>query len=458
MAHWRSGILVLLAGVALAGCSPLWQGALQGIADGARSPERLLVRNAPAELPNLLYVEGEGRAAVHVGVVSPQDPDLYWWAAPDGVTLSLRGGRLVATDGLPGDLRGLRWQGVSPLALLPEPALKQVALIKAYDALGGAAADTRYHYRFDLREDTVGVWGGEKRRLLRISELQTARPGQAPDWPGDRYWIDPASGLVWRAEVRYRPDRVLTLLPKTPWPWQSPALAGLTRPLPVNAEADPLTMRYRLDGSLRLHDALARLRLPDPLGVSLLQRQAVSEQRLRQRTLLGGLDQALSSSAAVRLPGLAAWRAAVVSASANGRVPLPADTALRLELAPTQNIVLQAGDVVVAGHRDNHVTVWDARLAQPCRADYQPWRPVQAYLKACLGDLALPDRVWLAGGDGRVSSLAVARWNRDPDLLPAPGLHVVSDLAPLARAAADSGLAEDMARLLSTQLEGGAAP
>lgn len=93
MAHWRSGILVLLAGVGLAGCSPLWQGALQGIADGARSPERLLVRNAPAELPNLLYVEGEGRAAVHVGVVSPQDPDLYWWAAPDGVTLSLRGGR-----------------------------------------------------------------------------------------------------------------------------------------------------------------------------------------------------------------------------------------------------------------------------------------------------------------------------------------------------------------------------
>lgn len=458
MAQWRAGILVLLAGMGLVGCSPLWQGALQGLVDGARSPERILVRNAPADMDNLLYVEGGGRAAVHVGVVSPQDPDLFWWSAPDGVTLALRGGRLVATDGLHGDLRGLRWQDVDPDTLTPDPSLQQRRLVKAYDALAGTAADTRYHYGFDLREDTVGVWGGEKRRLLRISELQTARPALGPDWPGDRYWVDPATGLVWRAEIRYRPDRALTLLPKTPWSWLSPALAGLLRPLPVNAEADPLTMRYRLDGSLRLHDALARLKLPDPLGVSLLQREAVPVQQLRRRILLNGLDQAATTAAATDLPGLAAWREAVAAAAANGRVPVPADTALRMELTPPENIVLRAGDIVVAGHRDNHVTVWDARLAQPCRADYQPWRPVQTYLRDCLGKLPRPDRVWLAGADGRVTSLAVALWNRAPDVLPAPGLHVVSDLPLLARAAADPALAEDMARLLATQLEGGAAP
>lgn len=444
---------VLLAAYASVACSPLWQGTVQGLRDSVKSPAAQLMAKAPAEAGNLLYVEGAGRAAIHVGVPSPNDPNTVWWAAPDGVTLTLHEGRLLATDGLDGDLRDVRWaEAPSSWAV---DALTQARLVKQRDAFAGTVADTQYTYGFKTQPARASVWGPSQRELTLVQEVPQAKPALGVAWPGDRYWLDASTGLVHRAEIYYRPDRFLVLVPKTPWSWQPSSTAGLQRVLAVNRDADPLTLRFTLDGPLRLHQALARLPVQDPLAVRVLRRSAVAEQAANQRFLAASL---LSVTQDVRFPGLPAWREKLASIPSNGLSPIPALNPVRLELMPTANPVLAQGDVLVLGHRQQHITVWDARLAQPCRQDYQPWLPVTGYLRACLGDLAGPDVVWLARPDGRIQSLAVAAWNAEAAPWPAPGTHVVIDNPALARSLAHPELIRDFAWALTRDFEGGRAP
>lgn len=448
-----TGLLLLLAG-----CTPLLESSVRGLSEGLRSPARVLMAAAPAQATELLYVEipAESRAAVHVPVDAPGQPGVRWWAAPDGVTIITQAGRVQATDGLPGDLLATRWRDApSDWAL---GALDAARLIKQRDAYQGAVADTEHVYRFARQRDRVMVWGGQHKALLRVEERPEKMAKGSLAWPGDRAWLDPDTGLVYRWEVYYRPDRVMILLPRTPWAWSDPAVAVFARRLPVMTEADPLTLRLRMDGRLRLHEAMARLPLPpDPLGVRLLLRERVSAQRVEQQLLLASLH-AVSDTKLSKWPGLQAWRQAVADAPINGLTPLPAITAVRTELLPTRNVWLQAGDRVVLGHRQRHVTIWDPRSLTPCVKDYTPWRTVSNYLHACLQDLDLPDHVWLAGPEGNVRRLGVAAWNQDADVWPAPGSAIVVDDRVLSSAAAQPDLAEQFARVVVRAFEGGAAP
>lgn len=450
---WRLPLAGLFCAVLTAGCSPLWQGTLQGLRDSTKSPASQLMAKAPVEASNLLYVEAGGRAGIHVGITSPVDAQTVWWAAPDGVTLTLVAGRVIATEGLDGDLRDMRWLQV-PANWAPE-ALASASLTKARDAFDGTVADTRYTYGFHLKPARAQVWGPSSKDLLLVEEVPQQKPALGLAWPGDRYWLDANTGLVHRAEIYFRPDQFLTLVPKTPWPWQSPSLASLQRDLAVNREADPLTLRLTLDGDLRLHETLARLPVADPLAVRVLRRSAVAEQASNQAFLAGSLK---ALQADTRWPGLAAWQAKLQTLPSNGFLPIVGKNPVRLELMPTANPILKQGDVLVLGHRQQHITVWDARLAQPCQRDYQPWLPVTAYLKACLAELPVPDQLWLARPDGRVQRLAVASWNAEPAPWPAPGTHIVSDNARLAKAAAHADLAQDFAWALTREFEGGRAP
>ncbi|MES3040545.1 MAG: YjbF family lipoprotein [Pseudomonadota bacterium] len=446
-------MVALTAALVLCGCTPLWQGTLQGMRDSVKSPQAQLMAKAPADASNLLYVEAADRAAIHVGVASPNDPNTVWWAAPDGVTLTLKSGRVIATEGLAADLRDLRW-AQAPETWAPA-ALAQAKLIKVIDAFDGTVADTRYQYGFRIKPARATVWGLKTQSLLLIEEVLQQKPALGPAWPGDRYWLDPNTGLVQRAEIYYRPDQFITLLPKTPWAWQSPGLASLQRELAVNREADPLTLRLTLDGDLRLHQVMARLPIADPLAVRVLRRSAVAEQAANQAFLRASVASVLTDS---RWPGLPAWQAKLKTLPSNGFLPIAAQNAVRLELMAPANPMLNKGDVLVLGHRQQHITVWDARLAQPCQRDYQPWLPITAYLQACLGKQPVPDVVWLARPDGRVQRLAVAAWNAEPAPWPAPGTHLVGDNAALAKASAHADIAQDFAWALTRDFEGGRAP
>lgn len=444
---------VLATAIVLSGCTPLWQGTLQGLRDSVKSPQAQLMAKAPVEAGNLLYVEAADRAAIHVGVSSPLDANTLWWAAPDGVTLTVKSGRVVATEGLAGDLRDVRW-AQTPSSWEPA-ALQQATLTKVMDAFDGTVADTRYKYGFRVKPARATVWGPAPRNLLLIEEVLQQKPMLGPVWPGDRYWLDASTGLIHRAEIYYRPDRFLTLLPKTPWAWQSPGLADLQRELAVNGEADPLTLRLTLDGDLRLNQAMVRLPLADPLVMRVLRRSAVAEQAANQAFLQASLASVVTDE---RWSGLLAWQAKLATLPSNGFLPVVGQNPVRLELMATANPLLNKGDVLVLGHRQQHITVWDVRLAQPCRRDYQPWLPVTAYLQACLGEQSVPDIVWLARPDGRVQRLAVAAWNAEPAPWPAPGTHLVSDNPALARASAHADIAQDFAWALTRDFEGSRAP
>lgn len=452
----RTALPALL--VLVAGCAPLLESSVRGLREGLRSPASQLMAAAPDSDTEVLYVEvpGEARAAVHVAIEAPGQPGVRWWAAPDGVTVVTRAGRVQATDGLPGDLLDLRWLQ-APVDWQPS-ALASARLIKVRDAYQGAVAGAEHAYGFSSRRDRVMIWGGEKRELLRLEERpEPVAPGIIA-WPGDRIWLDPATGLVYRLEVHYRPDRVMVLLPRRPWPWIDAGLAGLQRRLPVQQQADPLTLRLRMDGRIRLHEALARVpAAPDALGLRLLQRSALAGQRVEQQVLHASL-QAMAATAITRWPGLPAWRQVVASTPINGLTPLPASTAVRSELLPSKNPWLDAGDRLVLGHRALHLRVWDPRAEQACERPYTPWRTVTDYLTECLAGRALPDHVWLAGPDGSVRRLAVASWNAEPAVWPAPGSAVVIDDPALARAAAQPDLAAAFARLVVRDFEGGAAP
>lgn len=453
VSQWRAASVGVFCAIFMSGCSPLWQGALQGLRDSVKSPATQLMSQASQEAGNLLFVQTDDRVAIHVGIPSPQDATTVWWAAPDGVTLTLRAGRVVATEGLLGDLRDVRWVQ-APSSWAPE-ALAQATLMKHLDAFNGTVADTAYVYGFRVKPARATVWGPVSKDLLLIEEVPQRKPKLGPNWPGDRYWLEASTGLVYRAEIYYRPDRFLTLMPKTPWPWQATGLESLQRELAVNREADPLTLRLTLDGTLRLHQALARLAIADPLAVRVLRRSAVAEQAASQAFLR---DSIASVSDDARWPGLPAWQAKLATLPSNGFQPIAGINPLRLELLPANNPILLQGDVMVLGHRQQHITVWDARLSQPCQSDYQPWLPVTAYVKACLASLALPDTVWLAHPDGHVQRLAVAAWNAEPALWPMPGTHIVSANLSLAKAGAHPDLAQDFAWALTRDFEGGRAP
>jgi len=450
---WRLALAGLLCAGLTAGCSPLWQGTLQGLRDSVKSPASQLMAKAPAEAGNLLYVEAGNRAAVHVGVASPQDANTVWWAAPDGVTLTLLAGRVIATEGLNGDLRDVRYLQ-SPANWLPD-SLSQASLTKARDAFDGTVADTRYTYSFRVKPARAQVWGPSSKELLLVEEVPQQKPALGLPWPGDRYWLDASTGLVHRAEIYYRPDQFITLVPKTPWAWQSESLGSLTRDLAVNTQADPLTLRLTLDGNLRLNQTLARLPVADPLAVRVLRRSAVAEQATNQAFLAGSFKVLAADT---RWPGLKAWQTKLQTLPSNGFLPIVGKNPVRLELMPTANPALKQGDVLVLGHRQPFITVWDARLAEPCRRDYQPWLPVTGYLSDCLAGLPVPDQLWLARPDGRVQRLAVASWNAEPAPWPAPGTHIVSENSRLAKAAAHADLAQDFAWALTRDFEGGRAP
>lgn len=444
---------IVLAAYTTAACSPLWQGTLQGLRDSVKSPAAQLMAKAPPEAANLLYVESAGRVAIHVGVASPTHAKTIWWAAPDGVTLTLHEDRLLASEGLDGDLRDVRWlETPASWALETLPGAR---LVKQRDAFAGTVADTRYAYGFRLKPSRTSVWGPSQRDLTLVEEVLQEKPALGVTWPGDRYWVDASTGLVHRAEIYYRPDRLLVMVPKTPWPWQPASVAGLQRELAVNREADPLTLRFTLDGPLRLHQALAHLPVQDALVVRVLRRHDVAEQAANQAFLRASLQSVTQD---VRFPGLAAWRDRLATLPSNGFMPIAAVNPVRLELMPTANPVLEKGDVLVLGHRQQHIMVWDVRLAQPCQQAYQPWLPITGYLRACLGNLVTPDYLWLAHPDGRVQKVAVAAWNAEPAPWPAPGTHIVSDNPALARSVAHPELLRDFAWALTRDFEGGRAP
>lgn len=215
LAMSRAGLAALVAGLALAGCGndrsasggeaflaagrvlseqvrALRPGGAGGGANGGQPVSRALVADFPDPL---LYAQIPARGADGLLGMIARNGDAVTWATPDQITLTLKGGMVVATRGLGDDLMSAQVPDVAALA----------------DAGGGRALRRHFHIAGDegrRREDfrcAIAVTGPETIEVLerRHETLHLTETCADPATPGapvfvNEHWIEPG-GLMRRS-------------------------------------------------------------------------------------------------------------------------------------------------------------------------------------------------------------------------------------------------------------------
>ncbi len=130
----------------------------------------------------------------------------YHWITADRKSLVTRGGRLVQTAGLQGNLRRSRLLDEDPLPGLGTGA--RGASAAAFRRLLDLDAPSRYGIMIGSRFKDLGP------EAVVIAELEwdtrhireTCRAREI-DWRFENdYWIDPEYGLVWKSVQYFHPD------------------------------------------------------------------------------------------------------------------------------------------------------------------------------------------------------------------------------------------------------------
>jgi len=212
--------LVLAAALLLGGCSD-WA---QGVAETARrvahpspplpTPAQVLAR------PYFQLQVDQGRQSA-VLVLGNVDGDREAWYSHDGVILFLRHGLLVKTFGLA--------QANLDATALPagSPFLDGLQKLGA-PITSARQVDLSPGYRYGVGMVSELVPGplesvqilGQARQLRRIDEHLRA---PALHWHADnRYWIDPADGLVWKTRQTLPTGTTLTLTMLRPYRESTP--------------------------------------------------------------------------------------------------------------------------------------------------------------------------------------------------------------------------------------------
>ncbi len=196
--------LVLLAGLAVAGCSNRKEGGslLSGLRQGAAA---MLSAPAPARLvgPTLrrASIEASKKPFIYVAIpagkkdailgVAGRNGAVTTYATADGSTVSLRDGILVATRGLGHDLMSARMPSLARLRMARGPVTVELYHLGLND-------QTRaQRYSCDLADhgaDPVTVV--QKRYATRRVTL-TCAGGDGPGFVND-YWID-SKGVIWKS-------------------------------------------------------------------------------------------------------------------------------------------------------------------------------------------------------------------------------------------------------------------
>ncbi|MCX7515278.1 YjbF family lipoprotein [Frateuria hangzhouensis] len=209
----RSGLIV--AALLLGGCSD-WA---RGVAETARrvahpSPE-LPTREEVLARPYFQMRVDQGRHSA-VLVLGNVDGDREAWYSGDGVIVFLRHGLLVKSSGMGwGDLVGTSLPAGSPF-------LAGLQRLEA-PVVGARVVDLSPGYRYGVRVESRLSPGpmesvqilGEAHELRRIDEHVSAA---GLDWQADnRYWVDPADGLVWKTRQTLPDGPTLTLTMLRPY-------------------------------------------------------------------------------------------------------------------------------------------------------------------------------------------------------------------------------------------------
>lgn len=190
--------------------------------------------------------------------------------------------------------------------------------------------------------------------------------------------------------------------------------------------------------------------LPQPSYEHALTWQSASEEKVQetQHTVLSRqLQQFTAQPSANAVIPFSQW---IQQLPATGRVVLPAQDPRYLQVNPSLDPVFKQGDVVHVYQRPTTVTVLFDN-GQACRVVHQADAHAQAYVQRCMENFKrrqTSDEGYLISPDGTVKRIALAQWNAQKQISPAPGAWI---WIPEQQHGWSKQLSQDVAEFLATQ-------
>ena len=197
----------------LAACGPLaGNGPLAGVGEAIRDqvaeggaepatptdPRAVLTRQMIEDLPNdLLLVDVISRSATATLLKAGENGDRVTWVSPDGISVTVEEGLLVATRGFGFDLMAADVSGIRAV-LNGASSGRYVA-----ETLDGRDQVVREEFDCAAEErvaDPVTIF----ERSYRTTRVLVLCEGATRSF-GNRYWVDPA-GVVWKSQQLVTPQ------------------------------------------------------------------------------------------------------------------------------------------------------------------------------------------------------------------------------------------------------------
>lgn len=220
---WRGGPQILLACLGLlavlaSGCSSLARSSLDAIhlAIAGDRPGAVPSAQEVADNPyaQISVDAGHGAAVLVLGGV---DDGRQAWYSGDGRIIYLRDGVLEGSAGLSENAAAIRIAGGRIPFHDAAAAAHTVSTVREYDWMPGYRYGVRVEGRLQrLEHATVDILG-VAHDVIRFRE-RLAGPGIDAT---NEYWVDPASGFVWKSRQMLTPDislEIVQLKPHRPEP------------------------------------------------------------------------------------------------------------------------------------------------------------------------------------------------------------------------------------------------
>lgn len=210
----RRAALATLAGLGAGACSlspslellgSSFDGLTSATGFGREKPYPVTAREID-ELPYATMGLRFGGGDPAVLVLAEYDGEDLHWSSADRVIFVTRRGWLVKTVGLPRDIVATQWHGENPLPGLArgevfEPGSRMLRTLdlRPRDEFG-VAVESQFEV---LGRETLEVLG-RRRETICLREKASVRRWR---WTADnRFWVDPASGRVWRSSQQFCPE------------------------------------------------------------------------------------------------------------------------------------------------------------------------------------------------------------------------------------------------------------
>lgn len=390
-----------------AACSPVMKGVSDGLILATGIGQKPIEERATN--PNLGYLKvSSGPEALFVLGFREQGREAWFGAGP--MTLTKENGVVVSSAGIGDDLTFHQSSGEGAeyfsAGLHTLPLNQPLVLQRTRSVLGGVQQHVQRYALVAVAEESVKVWGGERKNLLRVEERPLPFKNTV-QWPGAVYWVLPSTGEVVASEQWLTPTRRFALVPRE---GQKLLTApAYEQPLQTVTVAQPMRLSDVLRSDARW--------LQQPVVAVNSQAKLQQAKRLQRGLLVDLREAEVSARANNQRAALKQLHAQMKSLTVSGRWVLPTLDPYWLEASPAANPRLAAGDRVVPVLNAGVTVITDKGVV--CRQAYVAQLNVRDYLNQC--DVKKVSHGVLVTANGQTNALALGRWNQQPTPSVGPG-------------------------------------